>query len=289
MGYIPSKVASSLRTKKNNTIAIISSMPLATSNSHSKLGFLFNIVSEITHLTINKDYSILLTPPVTTKSKLHNLSDIAGAIIIEPENDDICIEFLKKQQIPFVSIGCNQNITNSNQFVDLHYTKISTLLINHLVTKQCSNIALIMGESSRLSQLEIKDDYLDKMHKYNRLPIIVYADENDGVEAGYNAAEYLLTHNEDIDGIIVTIDTFAEGALNYIKGQKINVPEDIKICTRFDGIISQTSTPPMTAIDLHLEDASMIALEKLFSQIDQSKEINSLIPSPVLIEKESTQ
>ena len=289
MGYIPNQTASSLRTGKRNTIAIISSMPLATSNTKSKLGFLFTIVSEITHNVIDKNYNILLSAPIKDRESLYSFSDIAGAIIVEPTNNDIAVHFCQQQSIPFVSIGKSESINNPVNFVDMNYEAVANELLQHLEQQGCRSIGLIVGTSNRLSQSVIVSIYRDYIALRTQSERIAYADEELGKEGGYNAAKELFGEKSSIDALIVSIDTFAEGVYSYLDEYGLKVPSNIKVCTRFDGLISQRLTPPVTAVDLQLEKAALIATNKLFVQMGEGSTLDqdtTLKPSVVI--KQST-
>lgn len=290
MGYIPDAMASQLRTGQRNTIAIISTMPLATSNSKAKLGFLFSIIAEVAHSAFEQGYSLVAVPPITQLSDLKKLNNIAGAILVEPTNDDVSVEFFQTTGIPYVSIGSTQQIKDNSRFVNLNYEAITVLLIKHLVEQGCQHIGLIIGQSNRFSQQATLMKYKQLMLQYELPTYICYGDESEGKGAGNKAAKFMLEQYPKLDGICVLIDTFAEGVMEELIYRKINMPEDVKVCTRYDGIIAQTSQPALTAVDLSLDRAAQQALVKLINQItnqvDGQTELNKIIPK--LITRQST-
>jgi DNA-binding LacI/PurR family transcriptional regulator len=67
------------------------------------------------------------------------------------------------------------------------------------------------------------------------------------------------------------------------------VPDDIKVVTRYDGIRARGCRPPLTAVDLHLDDIASQAVGLLFEHLAGSGGADSVAPAqPELVIRESS-
>lgn len=81
------------------------------------------------------------------------------------------------------------------------------------------------------------------------------------------ALEKSLTLNSDIDGIIAVNESYAAVALKVLGKLNIKVPENVSLICFSDGVISQFSTPPISALSQHGElmgrKAANLLIERL--------------------------
>lgn len=79
--------------------------------------------------------------------------------------------------------------------------------------------------------------------------------------------EKSLTLNSDIDGIIAVNESYAAVALKVLGKLNIKVPENVSLICFSDGVISQFSTPPISALSQHGElmgrKAANLLIERL--------------------------
>ena len=68
-------------------------------------------------------------------------------------------------------------------------------------------------------------------------------------------------------GLNVPVDAFATGAVAAIVESGRRIPDDVMVATRYDGVRARTSVPPLTAVDLHLEEVSQQAIALLFDHL----------------------
>lgn len=98
--------------------------------------------------------------------------------------------------------------------------------------------------------------------------VIARADEAGGEAAGREACRTLLEQHPALDAICAPVDAFAVGVVKQIQAQGLRVPEDIKVVTRYDGLRAQSCQPPLTAVNLHLDEVSALAIDLLFEHIN---------------------
>ncbi len=67
------------------------------------------------------------------------------------------------------------------------------------------------------------------------------------------------------------------------------VPDDLRIVTRYDGVRARECRPPLTALDLHLDEIAKLAVNLLLEHVrgDQSRR-RVMAAQPTLVPRAST-
>jgi LacI family transcriptional regulator len=90
---------------------------------------------------------------------------------------------------------------------------------------------------------------------------------------GYEAACFFMQQQSPPDAIMAATDYMAIGALNYLNEHGIVVPDSI-VVVGFDNLIRSAETnPPLTTIELPLEQLATNAIEALIFQIENDKTV----------------
>jgi DNA-binding LacI/PurR family transcriptional regulator len=97
--------------------------------------------------------------------------------------------------------------------------------------------------------------------------LLMKVDEALGEEGGHDAARTLLAADPAIDAFCVPVDAFAVGVARFLAESGRRVPQDVMIATRYDGIRARTCVPPLTAVDLHLDEVAHLAIDLLFDHL----------------------
>nr|WP_079837622.1 substrate-binding domain-containing protein [Salmonella enterica] len=88
--------------------------------------------------------------------------------------------------------------------------------------------------------------------------------------------------------VLVLIDTFASGAVRAFQEQDIAIPEQMRVVTRYDGIRARESLPPLTAVNMHLDEVARQAITLLFAVLSGEKVSYSDGIMPELVVRAST-
>ncbi|WGW12811.1 LacI family DNA-binding transcriptional regulator [Saxibacter everestensis] len=268
--YRPSVRAQGLRSGRTQALALLSSMPSAVSAGPSQLGFFTELAMGCARTALLKGYVFVLAPPEDDANPVDRL-DIDGAILLEPTIDDPIAAALTDRGIPFVTIDGPA----SERSVDLHHTEIAELLVSHLLENGTKHPALIVGTSRRKSQAAARTAYLAAAFRDGFTPLIAEADESEGEDGGYRSSKQLLAEHPEVDALIIPIDTFATGAVRAGTEAGRVIGDDLLIATRYDGLRARTSTPPLTAVHLGLDEISSEAIDRLVAILDGSPPIAS--------------
>ncbi|WP_245933160.1 LacI family DNA-binding transcriptional regulator [Caballeronia novacaledonica] len=288
LGYRPSVRAQRLRTGEAHTIALISSMPFEIAGGASRLGFLMEVAAVAAAAALTRGLALVLVPPVMAGRLPLEQLDIDGAIVIEPTMDDANVAHLQDRGLPVVCLG-RQPGNDAVPFVDIHSSATTALLLNHLREQGCGRIALLIGAQQRNSYIEARASYERFCAAHGMTPVIAVADESGGEDAGRDACTALLRDHPDVDGLCALVDAFAVGSVQAIAQAGQRVPEDIKVVTRYDGTRARSCRPPLTAVDLHLDDMALQAVELLFAHLASKGGAQSVVPAlPKLVMRGSS-
>lgn len=283
--YRPSVRAQRLRTGRSHAIALLSSMPSAVSAGASQLGFFTELAMGSARTALLRGYVLMLAPPVDQCNPLA-LLDIDGAILLEPAPSDPLQQELVERGVPYVTIGGRPGPNN----IDLQHQRTAELLLRHLLESGARAMGLVLGSSGRESQRVFRECYLALAHRQGFTPVIAEAAEEGGEAAGREATRRLLAEHPELDALCVPIDTFASGAARAIEEAGREIPRDFLLATRYDGLRARTCQPPLTAVDLHLDDISCAAVDGLLGILgDRARQAPGGLPAPALVCRASTQ
>ncbi|WP_424967168.1 LacI family DNA-binding transcriptional regulator [Dinoroseobacter sp. S375] len=261
LGYRPNQAARRMRTGQTNTIAIFSSMPFAVAAGPSKLGFLMEIAASAAVAAMARNTALILVPPIANPEETLDTIAMDGALVVEPAADDPVLSRLIRAGIPTVCIGRPPDAEIPH--VDLDYPAIAELLIAHLFEVGATRFPLIVGASSRPSNLAFKAAYGAAARRRGMAEIMIEVPE-DQAEAGAAAAlSTLISRGEMFDGVLVPTDAMATGVMQALRDHGLTVPDKVRVVTRYDGVRAQTESPPLTAVDLKLEAVATLATRQL--------------------------
>lgn len=289
LGYTPNVHARRLRTTGIGTIGLFSSMPFAISGRASRLGFFMEIAATAAVSALEGGFALMLVPPLADGvARLDELA-IDAALIVEPSADDPYVTRLRERGIPLVTIGKHIGASAEASSVDIRSAETARLLLEHLRAMSARRIALVTGTARRNSYVETEDAFVAHATANRMEPVIVRIDENDGEDAANVATRKLMRDHPLVDGILAAVDTFASGSLRALAELGIAVPDAVRVATRYDGHRARESTPPLTAVDMHLDDVAASAIELLLEQLHRGPPGRTAVaPRPALIARRST-
>jgi len=288
LDYRPNMRAQRLRTGQAHTIALISSMPFGVAGGPSRLGFLMEVAAVAAAEALSRGLALVLVPPLLEGCLPLERLDIDGAIVIEPIRDDPNVSHLQERGLPVVCLG-RQPGHDEVPYVDMHSYATTELLLQHLHEQGCQHIALMIGAQQRNSYLEAEAAYRDFCRNHGLQEQLIKVEEEGGEQAGYEAGLALLRAHPELDGICAPVDAFAAAAQRAALELGRRVPEDVRIVTRYDGIRAKSCTPPLTAVDLHLEQLASLGVELLFEHLGGARgHLRLEPPLPTLVARASS-
>lgn len=287
LGYVPNLAARGMRTGRAGTIAIFSSMPVAVAAGQSRLGFLMEIAASAAVSAMENNVALLLIPPITEPATALGTIGFDGAILVEPSADDPYLELLAARGVPTVVIGPAEDMPSLA--VTLDYRKMASLLCDHLVESGARRFMLVTGQSARASNIIFREVYTERCRTLGMEPEVIVIPEAAG-EAGAQAAlEAHIASRGAPDGVLVPIDAMATGVMAALRSHGLAVPQSVKVATRYDGLRARSETPPLTALNLHLDEVAKLATRLLVDSIESGASATSVTaPEPALVVRGAT-
>jgi DNA-binding LacI/PurR family transcriptional regulator len=287
LGYRPNLSARRMRTGRTNTIAIYSSMPVAVAAGASKLGFLMEIAASAAVAALEANMSLVLVPPVDDPiTTLKNIS-MDGIIVVEPEADDPVLAMLQDTGVPTVCVG--KPVGSSSAYIDLDYRLMAEVLFDHLLDTGAKNFPLVVGASSRQSNVVFQEVYRRKATDIGMAAKVIALPEQSAEDSASEAILKLLNERAHFDAVLAPIDAMATGVMRTLKAKNVRIPDEVRVATRYDGVRARTEVPALTAIDLKLDVVATMATEVLIGIIDGTSQASVVAaPSPKVVRRASS-
>ncbi len=288
LNYFPSPVARSLRTKKTNTIAIITP---STTNP-----FYIEVFNAIRKYALDFGYtSILYTADDDlNKLKLHlsvlSIHPVDGIVLCLLDKNKMLENFIHytNPNIALTIIGWEHEQNQTPSIIMDVKTGIYCTTEHQIQTGR-RKIAYLSGiMDTRLYQKKYQG-FADALTHYGYKidKNLVYECSNN-FESAVPQAERLLLEHPDIDGIVCATDVMAISSLMVLNEHRISVSQ-IAV-TGFDNIpLSQVCAPPLTTIAHPTGEIGQLSFTMLKSLIDKPESsIQSTTVRSELIVRKST-
>lgn len=289
LGYRPNLAARALSSGKTHIIAVV--FPYVY-DAIFKDPLVMSILEGIESATTERGYSMLLsTPHLVDGSVDDNFQQVIQSGYIEGmiAIDNIAIasvsELSESFNIPTVSIGHPR----AQYWVRCDDLSGGEMLLNTLYERGHREIGIItINNKNNLPVNDrmqgIRNAALEHGLDYEAFPV-AFGDFS--TRGGNAAAAQLIEHHPELTAIIAINDRMAIGAMQYLLGAGLRVPDDVSVIG-YDNIgISAISTPALTTIDQHAVELGRHAAEMLFDVLNNN-EPSPVVLSPELIERQST-
>lgn len=267
LGYRPNIVASSLRTKRSNTIGVI--VPYI--NRH----FFSSVVSGIEKVAYDSGFAVTISQSNDSYQKETHIAKAlfdsrADGIIVSFAMDTLNFKHLgmfAEKHIPLVFFDRIEDNINANKIVvdDFSGGKTAT---EHLIKAGCHNIAHVSGPLHlKIYENRLKG-YLSALNEAGLSPPPGGILHNRLTRAdGEAAIGQLLTLKPLPDAIFCANDTTALSIIMTLKNTGIRVPGDIAVVGFSNEPFSELVTPSITTIKQPGYEMGMKAAELLIDEI----------------------
>lgn len=267
LGYRPNRHAQRLRTGEGHMIVLLSSMPFAVAGGPSRLGFMMEIAAVAAPAALARSLALVLAPPMESGPVPLEMLDVDGALVIEPSARDPNVDYLRRRGLPVVTIGRQPGTRDAVPCVDIRSAQTTTLLLEHLYAQGARTVAMVLGSAERNSYREAAAAYRSAVAARGRPVLLATADEAQGEAGGEAATRELLAAHPEIDALCIPVDAFAVGAVRALQALGRRIPQDVMVATRYDGVRARSSDPPLTAVDLQLDEVAHLAVDLLFDHL----------------------
>lgn len=288
LGYEANQMARNLRVNRAGRIAVINSQSSPHNVSMIDLDHFVRLLSGATDAASRLGYATTLTLP---DPSLYGEFHIDGVVLVDPVKDDPLLASVHLSGMPVVTTGRDVAAKDAHHYsVDNDLALATREILEHLTKQGAKKIALIV--SSPL--YSYSDDAISAYREWTRAhkapDLITHVDGTLSESGGYTAALRLFEREPKIDAIHCVTDRYAVGALLAAQSRQLRVPEDLLITAGTEGDAARTSSPPITALNLHPEEIGKSAAEMLIGVIEKRNGLESqVVPFKLLVRKSSTR
>jgi DNA-binding LacI/PurR family transcriptional regulator len=199
-----------------------------------------------------------------------------GAILLETVHNDKRVEYLKKENIPYVIFG--EPDDNSSYAVSLDNYDVGYKGGMYLIEKKYKKIIFFVGEEKFLStQLRIRG--FEEAVRKSDVHYEIYSGV-DTPEKAYKKASSILD-NGSADVFFISGDERAVGVYKAIYERKLRIPEDIAVLGVDNMPIGKYLYPPISTVEQDFKRLAYECINKLVLLLEN--EVTDDTPKKVLI------
>ncbi len=267
-GYVPSRQAQQLRTKRTNLIGVI--IPKIDSDSISR------IVAGISERLLDEGYQLLLANTENDAKneikylRTFNQNFVDGIILIATSITNEHRKIIKSLKIPVVAIGQKVDFVSSIYHDDYG----AAYAMTELILKKGYNKPAFIGVPDwdvavgcdRLRGF--KDCLNDNNVAFNQKWFLQGMFD---MENGYENVDKLMSMKDKPDVIFCATDTIALGTIHYLNEHNIRIPKDVAVCGLGNGKTAKVVNPPLTTADYFYKESGREGAKMLLEKIDNPK------------------
>ncbi|TDE00396.1 LacI family DNA-binding transcriptional regulator [Jiangella asiatica] len=266
VGYVPSMVAQSLKTRHTGQVAF-------AMEDIGNAAYL-EMVRRIQPTLREVGYRLLLhSTGADAEDELGVLASLSqnyvdGLILCPLRVTGRHVEALRHPAVPVVVIGLlPDDVPVDNVRADSRVG--ARMAVEHLHEAGARRIAFIDGPLDTVPGRARHDGYRMGLEACGLKPddhLIRFADFQ--FEGGRHSARDLLTQHPDVDAVLGANDLIAMGAMHALRELGRHVPGDVRVVGMDDTPLAATSFPPMSSVSLGSADRGRIAAELLLRRLD---------------------
>ncbi|MFI0430213.1 LacI family DNA-binding transcriptional regulator [Mariniflexile sp. HMF6888] len=291
LNYQPNHLASALRRGKSNLVGVI----VPRTNSH----FFSSVIQNIEEVLNKEGYNIIITQSNESyKKECSNIDTLlftqVDGIIASMANETISLDFyekIKSKGIPLILFDRGENDLNVD-YIGINDYDSSHMIVEHLVQQGCKRIAHIGGyRHTRIFNNRIRG-YIDAIKKHH-LPLdeTLLIESSLTLEDGRDKMMQLLNLKNRPDAVYVAGDYAALGALQVLKENNIEIPNDIALVGFGNEPFTSMVTPSISSINQHSDEIGKLAAQTFLQRVNDLKTkqtLNKIILDAKLIVRDSS-
>lgn len=281
--YTPNWFARGLNMKKTNTLGLI--IPDILNPEYME------VAKGVEDVAQQMDYTILMCSCENDVEKERKYIDIFikrridGIVLISSLLNDKDIEEVRKQDIPVVAIGENQELTCETAMIKIDCRNAAYMAVNHIIKNGFRDIAIIYGSTPFKENKEKLEGYISAL-KAEKIDINKehIVETGNSAEDGYLAAKKLIKSPNPPRAIFASSDMLAIGIVACMRDCEVKVPEEMAV-VGFDNIqMSKLIEPKLTTVDKPMHKMGVVGTRLLFDIIDRKNSDESMKMPEIMLQ-----
>lgn len=209
-----------------------------------------------------------------------------GAIILDNVNNDVRIDFLNRNQVPYVLMG--QTEKEDVNWVDLDNYKTGYIGGEYLIKKGYKKICFMLGQE-QLNVNQLRVNGFKKIATKNNVDFSIVF-EADSMETAYEKTKEIFKNNR-YDALFISGDERAIGVYRALNELGLLIPKDVAVLGIDNIPLCDYLYPSLSSMDQNIHvfaEKVMGLLHELINNPDKITQYQILIENKKVIEREST-
>lgn len=287
LGYRPNPTARNLRRGRTGLLGLVNSVDPHLPVALTDLEHFVRLVSAASATALSRGHPLVLAPPADLAT--FDRAPVDGLIVVDPIAHDPALAHARRLAIPAVTVGRDPTSDpHDGCWVDNDLAAASFVALDHLHAVGAARIAFITPPAVHSWGVDMLQGYQQWSHEHGQYERVVIAEGGLTESAAYAAATAVLSDPHPPDAIYCAVDRYALGTVLAAQARDLRIPEDLLVIAATDSEITRTAQPPLSALDLHPEDAGCRAVELIISYLEGSTEPQQLTIATDLIVRQST-
>ncbi len=272
LNYQPSRIASSLVTKKFFTIGL-----MLENSKDSFKRFYGELIGGVSAAASEYGYRVLLDVNTVTgehiqSSHISRSDPVDGSIILSPLLADARVDEMLKCNLPFVVIGkLTGEINESVLSVDVDNVELVKATTRYLLEKGHRRIGFLNSKPNLTITFERLKGYIKALNEHGLQfePELVYNTLHTR-QSGYQLCQRLMKEKPSVTAIITCSDEIAAGVYGCIRENGKSIPEDVSVIALGGDDFSGTLEPRLITVQIDYVEIGREAVKLLMKKINHT-------------------
>lgn len=198
---------------------------------------------------------------------------VDGIVITSTGGNNHLLEDIQAGGMPVMQIF--RNVDSKIDSVSVNYKQSVAIAVDNLLESGATNLALINGSITDQPYQDKLAAFEKVMNKQSKEIIAESLNEypKSFEQAGYDLTAKILKRYPKVNGLLVANDTEALGAMHFLKEQKLDVPNQVKVISLAGCSVSSLYQMQVSNTAFPIESISMRALSLLISRIEKLEKL----------------
>lgn len=282
LGYVPSRSARSLRTRRSYTLGLslphIAGAPMREVLASDWYG---QVIVATSQQAMDRHYALAILPELADSTDLARIA-VDGVLVLDPILDDPRLELLEREAVPHVIVG-PYPLRPGIPRVEPDLAAGMRLLLAHLHEQEAKRI-LLLPAAVAWPEYNLKLETASAWAAEHGVALDVRTvgqptdDRERLMGAVMETVQDTLATGPAPDAIIGLFEGFGAAAVAGATAAGLAVPDDVRVAQDVDGWSARMTLPAITALDLHPELLARLGVDLLVDVVSGAERAS---PPPI--------
>lgn len=265
LGYGADPHARALRTGRSGVIGLILRPRDAVHGSTAGTETFTRLLGTIAATVLEHKLGLVHVPDILDPSIQRIPMD--GCLVAHPYGNDEVLGRLLEQGVATVTVDEDPDRPDYPWSVVLDHAGAVTELLELLYAEGVRRVLLLTGTEDNAWNRRAAEAYDAWTRRRDTEPWRLSLYEGEGVEGAGKLIGPLLEGPDRPDAVVATASRFAAGIADAAAGQGLSIPGQLMLAAVTDSEYTRGHQPPITSIDLALEDLAVASVELMLRQL----------------------